>query len=311
MKTSLLELYDGSGQAHKMSYVTFTLHVERVHTYHMLHVVSGYREVPVSKTIRQGQDCSAFQIRYGGCKGMLVIDPTLTDVDIVFRESMRKFDCSGIGHTKLEIVKKSSPIPLRLNRPFIAILHDMGVEPRIFLRMQEIMLQNLIDMLLEEEKAALYLNRRTPFSDFKFKDLSRSGICLTIEPFFRTLLLSLQRYYIGMGRLFTLICSWKISSKDHRGAQADFGARVAVVTAGLIATVSMIRGTQATGARQMNKDIIKSKANVDIDPAYGRNMFGVLDETGILQYGEVFVQYSLDVSLGITTPGDTNILTGY
>ncbi|GFR30740.1 RNA-dependent RNA polymerase 1 [Trichonephila clavata] len=207
----------------------------------------------VSKTISRGQDCSAFQIRYGGCKGMLVTDPTLKDVDIVFRESMRKFDCEGIGHTKLEIVKKSSPIPLRLNRPFIAILHDMGVEPRIFLRMQEIMLQNLIDMLLEEEKGSRYLNSRTPFSAFKFKDLSRSGICLTIEPFFRTLLLSLQRYYI---------------------------------------------------------DIIKTKANVDIDPAYGRNMFGVLDETGILQYGQVFVQYSSDVSLGVTTPEDTNILTG-
>ncbi|GFS62896.1 RNA-dependent RNA polymerase 2 [Trichonephila inaurata madagascariensis] len=193
----------------------------------------------VSKTIPRGQDCSAFQIRYGGCKGMLVIDPTLNDVDIVFRESMRKFDCKGIAHTKLEIVKKSSPIPLRLNRPFIAILHDMGVEPRIFLRMQEIMLQNLIDMLLEEEKAAHYLNSQTAFSAIKFKDLSRSGICLTIEPFFRTLLLSLQRYYI---------------------------------------------------------DIIKTKANVDIDPAYGRNMFGVLDETGILQYGQVFVQYSSDVT---------------
>ncbi|GFU25130.1 probable RNA-dependent RNA polymerase 1 [Nephila pilipes] len=207
----------------------------------------------VSKTLRRGHDSSAFQIRYGGCKGMLVLDPTLKGVDIVFRESMQKFHCRGYGHTKLEIVKKSSPIPLRLNRPFIAILHDMGVDPRIFLRMQEIMLQNIIDMLLEEEKAARYLNFRTPFSVFKFKDLSRSGINLTTEPFFRTLLLSLQRYYI---------------------------------------------------------DVIKTKANVEIDPAYGRNMFGVLDETGILQYGQVFVQYSSDVTFGVTTPNDTKILTG-
>ncbi|GIY00390.1 RNA-dependent RNA polymerase 6 [Caerostris extrusa] len=208
----------------------------------------------VRKNLRHGSDCCAFQIRYSGCKGMLVLDPTLQGTDIVIRESMRKFDCRGRGHTKLEICKKSGPIPLRLNRPLIAILHDLGVEPRVFLRLQETMLQDLLDMLLDEEKAADYLNRRTPFSNFKFKELMKSGICLTTEPFFfRTLLLSLHRYYI---------------------------------------------------------DIIKTKANIDIDPAYGRNMFGVIDETGILEYGQVFVQYSADITLGTTTPDDTRILKG-
>ncbi|GBM25856.1 RNA-dependent RNA polymerase 2 [Araneus ventricosus] len=152
----------------------------------------------VRKTFRHKTECCALQIRYSGCKGMLVLDPTLRGADIVFRESMRKFDCRGQGHTKLEIVKKSGPIPLRLNRPLVAILHDLGVEPRVFLRLQEVMLQNLIDMLLDEEKAANYLNFRTPFSIFKFKELTASGICLTQEPFFRTLLLSLHRYYIGL-----------------------------------------------------------------------------------------------------------------
>ncbi|GBM25861.1 putative RNA-dependent RNA polymerase 1 [Araneus ventricosus] len=39
-------------------------------------------------------------------------------------------------------------------------------------------------------------------------------------------------------------------------------------------------------------------------------MFGVLDETGILQYGQVFVQYSTDTTLGRTTPDDAKILKG-
>lgn len=88
-------------------------------------------------------------------------------------------------------------VPLRLNRPLIAILNDLGVRKRIFLKLQEAMIQNLTDMLLDEDKATAYLNARTPISDFKFKDLSRSGIGLTAEPFFRTLLLALHRYYIG------------------------------------------------------------------------------------------------------------------
>ncbi|KAG8173772.1 hypothetical protein JTE90_015962 [Oedothorax gibbosus] len=177
----------------------------------------------VRNTFRQPRECSAFQIRYGGCKGMLVVDPTLKDVDIVFRESMRKFDCRGFSHTKLEIAKRSGPIPLRLNRPLITILNDLGIRKRIFLKLQEAMIQNLTDMLLDEDKAAT------------------------------TLLLALHRYYI---------------------------------------------------------DLIKTKANIDIDPDFARNMFGVIDETGKLEYGQVFVQYSSDASLGITTPKDTRILKG-
>ncbi|XP_054723366.1 uncharacterized protein LOC129233351, partial [Uloborus diversus] len=207
----------------------------------------------VRNILRHDKDCSAFQIRYSGFKGMLVIDPTLEDADIVFRQSMEKFCSRGDGHTKLEIAKPSSPIRLRLNRPLIAILNDLDVPHGVFLRMQEEMLKILTDMLIDEEVARNYLNARTPFSDLKFKELSQSGVGLTAEPFFRTLLLALHRYYI---------------------------------------------------------DLVKTKANIDVDPSEGRNMFGVSDETGMLNYGEVFVQYSRDVTNNVTTPDDAIILTG-
>ncbi|XP_054711448.1 LOW QUALITY PROTEIN: uncharacterized protein LOC129221037 [Uloborus diversus] len=184
----------------------------------------------VRKTLRHDKDCSAFQIRYSGFKGMLVIDPTLEDADIVFRRSMEKFCSRGDGHTKLEIAKPSSPS-----------------------NVLEEMLKTLTDMLIDEEVARNYLNARTPFSDLKFNELSQSGVGLTAEPFFRTLLLALHRYYI---------------------------------------------------------DLVKTKANIDVDPSEGRNMFGVSDETGMLNYGEVFVQYSRDVTNNVTTPDDAIILTG-
>lgn len=45
---------------------------------------------------------------------------------------------------------------------------------------------------------------------------------------------------------------------------------------------------------------LKDKANIAIPANEGRNMLGVVDETGILEYGQVFIQYTeipyIDVS---------------
>ncbi|GFQ93910.1 RNA-dependent RNA polymerase 1 [Trichonephila clavata] len=139
--------------------------------------------------------CSAFQIRYGGYKGMLVVDPTLKDIDIVFRESMKKFESPE--NIRLEIARTSAPVSLKLNRSFIAILNDMGVRHRTFLRLQENMLRVLTDMLFDEIKAAEFLQSATPTRIFSYKDLSESGIFLTTEPFFRSLLLALHRHHVG------------------------------------------------------------------------------------------------------------------
>lgn len=51
---------------------------------------------------------SAFQIRFGGCKGVIAIDPSLgEDREIlVIRESMKKFDSNS---RSLEVLQKSRP----------------------------------------------------------------------------------------------------------------------------------------------------------------------------------------------------------
>ncbi|XP_035217230.1 RNA-dependent RNA polymerase 1-like [Stegodyphus dumicola] len=204
----------------------------------------------VHKALGHDKHCSAFQIRYGGYKGMLLTDPALKDTDIVFRKSMKKFNSPG--NIRLEIAGTSAPIKLQLNRNIITILNDLGIRHRTFLKLQEKMVNALMEMLFEEEKAAAFLMSETPSALFPYKDLTGSGIYLTTEPFFRSLLLALHRHY---------------------------------------------------------GEKLKSKANISIDPSDGRNMYGVLDETGTLNYGEVFIQYTKDVSKGETTQ-DTEIRKG-
>jgi len=62
---------------------------------------------------------SAFQIRYGGCKGMLAIDASLPPGRQIlhYRKSMRKFDCQ---HEDLEICDQSKP------SKYCAQLPDIG-----------------------------------------------------------------------------------------------------------------------------------------------------------------------------------------
>ncbi|XP_066293027.1 uncharacterized protein [Branchiostoma lanceolatum] len=52
---------------------------------------------------------------------------------------------------------------------------------------------------------------------------------------------------------------------------------------------------------------IRRKARIAVPPEYGRNMLGVLDETGTLEYGQVFVQYTEDIT---DKGGETIVLTG-
>ena len=38
------------------------------------------------------------------------------------------------------------------------------------------------------------------------------------------------------------------------------------------------------------------KLKVEIPPALGRTLYGIMDETGTLSYGQVFVQYSVSIA---------------
>jgi RNA-dependent RNA polymerase len=58
------------------------------------------------KTSKFGVVPTAFQIRHGGDKGVLAIDPTLKGRRVVFRNSMHKFDSD---HKTLDVTGISKP----------------------------------------------------------------------------------------------------------------------------------------------------------------------------------------------------------
>jgi len=60
----------------------------------------------VTKSLNMRNSPSAFQIRYGGCKGVVSVWPGLEDDQIHVRKSMEKFNSE---HHELEMVQYTKP----------------------------------------------------------------------------------------------------------------------------------------------------------------------------------------------------------
>lgn len=85
---------------------------------------------------------TALQIRLGGSKGMVSVDSRLPGEVICIRDNMNKFEAHGAWN--LEICGAAfKPLPLMLNRPLIKILEDLGVQPQVFLNLQNTAIDKL------------------------------------------------------------------------------------------------------------------------------------------------------------------------
>ncbi|KAH7938636.1 hypothetical protein HPB51_028846 [Rhipicephalus microplus] len=195
------------------------------------------RKVHRALDFEEGEEPCAMQIRYGGFKGMLLLDPMLAGRRIIFRQSMYKFSSE---HEDLCVFKTSKPRVLYLNRPMITILEQSGIRAKVFLTLQNHILDSFIDSMLDPHEATQVLCTYSAML-LPYKELAGVGVDLTVEPFFRALVRAVNR---------KALCKYKE---------------------------------------------LKTKARILVPPAFGRTMFGVLDETGTLEYGQVFVQYSNDM----------------
>ncbi|KAL5987597.1 RNA-dependent RNA polymerase 2 [Asimina triloba] len=92
---------------------------------------------------------SAFQIRYGGYKGVIAVDRT-SFRKLSLRQSMLKFESKNI---MLCITKWSESMPCYLNREIISLLSTLGIEDEKFELMQKEQIECLDKMLTDRDVA--------------------------------------------------------------------------------------------------------------------------------------------------------------
>ncbi|EQC41617.1 hypothetical protein SDRG_01576 [Saprolegnia diclina VS20] len=108
-----------------------------------------------------GYKPSAFQIRYGGYKGVVAVDPQLKEAALGLRPSMRKFETDL---DDLEICRPAFASPCYLNRQLINVLSSRGVPDEVFLQLTNTMLQALDTCLNSTDEARAFVFRHDPHS---------------------------------------------------------------------------------------------------------------------------------------------------
>ncbi|KAG6382499.1 hypothetical protein SASPL_157835 [Salvia splendens] len=173
---------------------------------------------------------SVFQIRYGGYKGVVAIDPN-SSVKMSLRPSMLKYQSDD---TKLNVLGWSKYQPCFLNRQIITLLSTLGVADHVFEKKQSEAVAQLNDIIVD------------PFKALEALDLMSLG----------------ENTYILKEMLK---CGYKPDEEPF-----------------LAMMLQTIRSSQLLDLRIKSRIFIRQ----------GRNMMGCLDETGTLEYGQVFVKYS-------------------
>ncbi|EOA39524.1 hypothetical protein CARUB_v10008144mg [Capsella rubella] len=128
---------------------------------------------------------SAFQIRYGGYKGVVAVDPN-SSKKLSLRKSMSKFES---GNTKLDVLAWSKYQPCYLNRQIITLLSTLGVKDNVFEKKQREVVDRLDAILTDPLEAHEALGLMAPGENTNIlKQLLLCGYKPDAEPFLSMML---------------------------------------------------------------------------------------------------------------------------
>jgi RNA-dependent RNA polymerase len=128
---------------------------------------------------------SAFQIRYGGYKGVVAVDPT-SSVKLSLRNSMHKYDSYN---KKLDVLARSKFQPCYLNRQLITLLSTLDVKDSIFEKKQKEAVDQLNTILTDSTKAQEVLDLMSSGEVTNIlKEMLICGYKPNVEPFLSMML---------------------------------------------------------------------------------------------------------------------------
>uniref|UniRef100_A0A5B6YJT5 RNA-dependent RNA polymerase n=1 Tax=Davidia involucrata TaxID=16924 RepID=A0A5B6YJT5_DAVIN len=197
----------------------------------------GIGKISLSFARQVAQKCglshtpSAFQIRYGGYKGVIAVDRN-SFRKLSLRNSMLKFESKS---RMLNVTKWSESMPCYLNREIVSLLSTLGVEDKAFEAMQDEQLR-LLDKMLTIREAALDVLESVNASNIKsiLVKMLLQGYEPNVEPYLSMML-----------------------QMHHDNLLSDLRSRCRILV------------------------------------PKGRILIGCLDETGILNYSQVYVRVTM------------------
>ncbi|CAL5428108.1 unnamed protein product [Camellia sinensis] len=128
---------------------------------------------------------SAFQIRYGGYKGVVAVDPN-SSMKLSLRMSMSKYESDN---TKLDVLAWSKYQPCFLNRQLITLLSTLGVRDHIFEKKQREAIEELNTILTDPLMAQEALELMSPGENTNIlKEMLLCGYKPDAEPFLSMML---------------------------------------------------------------------------------------------------------------------------
>ncbi|XP_022776585.1 RNA-dependent RNA polymerase 1-like [Durio zibethinus] len=148
-------------------------------------ISAKFAEKVAAKCRLNGHTPSAFQIRIGGFKGVVAVDPT-SSRKLSLRRSMSKYESEN---TKLDVLAWSKYQPCFLNRQLITLLSTLGVPDHAFEKKQREAVGQLNAILTDPLKAQEALELMSPGENTNIlKEMLLCGYMPDAEPFLEMML---------------------------------------------------------------------------------------------------------------------------